>query len=158
MELDHLFLSFLLQDCGVKQCNPPCSLLDRVISCLDAVVLKRATLWASTCFPGGIIKSPQLNSPLCLISLVNNCFGFSSHPWYSNQSLLWAKQLHWPWGQLPGMFECVWIRACIAMACQHGGSTVWKTFDEKTHIYIHTQRHKHRHGCGLKIKKKHTSS
>lgn len=123
--------------------SPSSGLLDRVISCLDVMVLKRATVWASTCFPGGIIKSPRLDSPLCLISLVNNCFGFSSRLWYSNQSLLWAKQLQWPWGQLLGMSECVWMCACIAMACQHEGSTVWQTSDEHTH----TQAHKQRHGC-----------
>lgn len=38
-------------------------------------MLKRTSVWANTCFHGGIIKSLRLDSPLCLISLVNNCLG-----------------------------------------------------------------------------------
>lgn len=62
----------------------------------DAAPLKRASLWASACFPGGIIKSPWLNSPLYLISLVNSCPGLSSHHWYSNQPVFGAKLLPGP--------------------------------------------------------------
>lgn len=91
--------------------RPPVRPWDGLISCLDAVALKRDALWASTCFPQWYYQIPAAELPLlCLISPVNNCSGFTSHHWYSNQCLLWAKQRRGPRGQLLGVFQCVYMQ------------------------------------------------
>lgn len=75
-------------------------------------------------FPPVALSNPcGWTPPLCLISPVNNCSGFSSHHWYSNQCLLWAKQQRGPSGQLPGVFQCV----CMQGPARKGVSALLKT-------------------------------
>lgn len=80
------------------------SFSDRVISCWEAVkesggVGQHTSPWWHHQTPP---EPVWLDSSLCLICLVNNCPGFTSHHCYSNHPLLRAKELCWPRGLAAG--------------------------------------------------------
>lgn len=111
MQPNLLFVGSLQQDRGAEPCNPPRQSVGWSYQLFGCCGVKERRFVGQHMFPPVVLSNPcGWTPPLCLISPVNNCSGFSSHHWYSNQCLLWAKQRRGPRGQLLGVFQCVYMQ------------------------------------------------